>query len=98
MQGIERRLLRDWWKKETQKRLLNFFILLARCLDVFEYTGADGSAPATATPGGGAVAAVAPPPAGSGDVERQYDDPMGVRRQTQQVRNDASVCPCVRVV
>lgn len=34
--NIDRRLIREWWRKETQKRLLYFFIVLARCLDVFE--------------------------------------------------------------
>jgi hypothetical protein len=33
---MDRRFLRSWWKKETQKRLSFFFVVLARCLDSFE--------------------------------------------------------------
>eukprot|EP01114_Cavostelium_apophysatum_P015137 TRINITY_DN4064_c0_g1_i2.p1 TRINITY_DN4064_c0_g1~~TRINITY_DN4064_c0_g1_i2.p1 ORF type:complete len:1824 (-),score=558.97 TRINITY_DN4064_c0_g1_i2:115-5586(-) len=37
--GCSRKLLRDWWTKESQKLQLGFFDCLSRALEVFQYVG-----------------------------------------------------------
>ena len=39
LKGIKRKLLCDWWKKETLNRVLNLFEVLRTSLDMFEYEG-----------------------------------------------------------
>ena len=94
VKNCSRRLLQEWWRKETHRRIVAFFVVLATVLDTFEL----GNRGLT---GDGKKAVFRSKAANKDYLESQFEDPMGskstVSLRPRQKADDSTDGSCQRL-